>query len=113
MEQEHGTFKVDLLVPLAKAARNTREGWRQLPNFWAYTSRRRQNWLEIKRFVEDTNIFSAQKLVDSAFPARREDELHNKNKYLMPEAGVAWFLRFRKRRRPWGRSQRFTPASGR
>jgi hypothetical protein len=71
MEQEHGTFKVDLLVPLARAARNTREGWRQLPNFWAYTLRRRQNWLEIKRFVEDTYIFSAQKLADNAFPARQ------------------------------------------
>src|ERR1700722_14010406 len=103
MEQEHGTFKVDLLMPLARAARNAREGWRQLPNFWAHIPRRRQNWLKIKRFVEDTYIFSAQKLVDSAFLARQEDELCNKNKYLMPRAGVAWFLRFRKRRRPWGR----------
>jgi hypothetical protein len=84
MEQEHGTFKVDLLVPLARAARNTREGWRQLPNFWAHTPRRRQNWPKIKRFVEDTYIFSAQKLVDDACPARQEDELYNKNKHLMP-----------------------------
>jgi hypothetical protein len=68
MEQEHGTFKVDLFKPPVRAARDTREGWRQLPNFWARTLRSRQNWLEIKRFVEETHIFSAQKLAGSAFP---------------------------------------------
>jgi hypothetical protein len=94
MEQERGTFKVNLSAVWPEASRTTREGWRQLPNFWASTPRRRQIWLKIKRFVEETYIFSAQNLADGAFSAHRYGELYNKNNHLMPEAGVAWFLRF-------------------
>jgi hypothetical protein len=59
MEQERGAFKVNLLVIWPKAARTAREGWRQLPNFWASTLQWRRIWLKIKRFVEETHIFSA------------------------------------------------------
>jgi len=94
MEQERGAFKVNLLAVWPKVARTAREGWRQLPNFWASNPRLRQIWLKIKRFVEEAHIFSAQNLADSVFSARRYGELYNENNYLTPKAGVAWFLRF-------------------